>query len=96
MQFVESFVFNWGEVSEFGMATLPVVEDPEVLEDLVDQLGPGFHFLRSRNSVCIFDQNDSIIALSYPSPTVPSESISPAALPRLAKVQDVNCTPWPE
>ncbi|WP_243725871.1 hypothetical protein, partial [Actinomadura rubrisoli] len=41
-------------------------------------------------------QNDSIIALSKQSPTVPIEPSDPASRRRLANVQDVNCAPWSE
>lgn len=38
----------------------------------------------------MLDQNDSIIALSSPSPIVPNEGIIPAVRTRLVKAQDVN------
>jgi hypothetical protein len=43
---------------------MPDLEYLKVLEDSVGQLDPVFRFSRSRNSVCIFDQSASIIALS--------------------------------
>jgi len=53
-----------------------------------------FHFLRLRSSVCIEDQNDSIIALSRPSPTLPKEGMSPAERIASPKAHEVNWTPW--
>ena len=37
-----------------------------------------FHLLRLRSSICIEDQNDSILALSRPSRTLPNDGMSPA------------------
>jgi hypothetical protein len=69
------------------------MEDLRVLEDLVGQFDASVPFLRSRSSVCILDQKDSIIALSKASPTVPSEGIRPADWTRWVKLEDVNFTP---
>ena len=52
-----------------------------------------FQFLRFSNSICIDDQNDSIIALSRPSPTVPNDGIKPEDRILSVKAQDVNCVP---
>ena len=37
-----------------------------------------FHFFRFNSSICIVDQNDSIMALSYASPMDPNEGMRPA------------------
>jgi len=47
-----------------------------------------------RNSICIEDQNDSILALSYPSPTVPNDGSRPALRIFSPNTQDVNWAPW--
>lgn len=52
-----------------------------------------FHRLRSSSSICIEDQNDSIIALSRPSPTVPNDGRSPAERTLSPKTQEVNWAP---
>lgn len=52
------------------------------------------HRFRFSSSICIDDQNDSIIALSSPSPTVPNEGISPAERIVSPEAQEVNCVPW--
>jgi hypothetical protein len=44
-----------------------------VLEDRVRKLGPVLPPLRFNSSICIGDQNDSIIALSRPFPSVPND-----------------------
>ena len=44
----------------------------------VDNSTRVFHRRRLSNSICTEDQNDSIIALSYPSPTVPNDGSRPA------------------
>ncbi len=49
-----------------------------------------FHRLRLSSSICIEDQNDSIIALSRPSPTVPNDGRRPAERIRSPKTQEVN------
>ena len=49
-----------------------------------------FHRLRLSNSICMLDQNDSIIALSSPSPTVPNEGMSPALRMRSVNDHEVN------
>ena len=49
-----------------------------------------FHRLRLSNSICMLDQNDSIMALSSPSPTDPNEGMSPASLILLVNAHDVN------
>lgn len=52
-----------------------------------------FHFLRLSSSICIENQNDSIIALSRPSPTLPKDGMRPAERILSPKAQEVNWTP---
>ncbi len=66
------FVGGGGGPAQGGVVALAVVEDFDVVEHGVGQLRAGGPFLRSRSSTCILPQKDSIIALSYPSPMVPS------------------------
>lgn len=49
-----------------------------------------FHRLRFNSSICIEDQNDSIIAVSRPSPTVPNDGWSPAERILSPKTQEMN------
>lgn len=48
------------------------------------------HVRRSESSICIEGQNDFIIALPSPSPTEPTEGMSPLGRIRSVKAQDVN------
>ena len=52
------------------------------------------HFFRLSSSICIDDQNDSIIALSSASPTVPKEGKRPAVRIFWVNAHDVTWTPW--
>ena len=52
-----------------------------------------FQRLQFSSSLCIDDQNDSIIALSNASPTEPNEGMRPAARTFSVNAQDVNWTP---
>ena len=49
-----------------------------------------FQRFRSRSSICIVDQNDSIMALSNASPTEPNEGMNPAWRTLSVNAQDVN------
>jgi len=49
-----------------------------------------FYFLRLSSSFSMLDQNDSIMALSNPSPTDPKDDIRPASRIRSVKDQEVN------
>jgi hypothetical protein len=49
-----------------------------------------FHRRESSSSTCIRDQNASIIALSYQSPTDPIDGTSPDRLARSVNAQEVN------
>ena len=46
--------------------------------------------VRLSSSICIMVQNDSIIALSSPSPSDPNDGISPACRMRSVNTQEVN------
>jgi hypothetical protein len=48
------------------------------------------YFLRSSNSFCFEDQQDSIIAFSNESPTEPNDGIRPAARTLSVNAQEVN------
>lgn len=52
-----------------------------------------FHFFRLSSSICIDDQDDSIIALSSPSPTDPNEGKEPAERIFSPNTQEVNWVP---
>ena len=54
------------------------------------------HFCQLSSSVCSRPQNDSITALSSPSPTDPMEGSKPAWRTRSLKLQQVNRVPWSE
>jgi hypothetical protein len=49
-----------------------------------------FQRLRLSSSICIEDQNDSIIALSRPPPTLPNDGRRPAERIRSPKTQEVS------
>ena len=49
-----------------------------------------FHFFRFNSSICIVNQNDSIMALSYASPMDPNEGMRPAERILFVKAQEVN------
>ena len=51
-----------------------------------------FHFFRFNSSLCIVDQNDSIMALSYISPMDPNEGIRQAERILFVKAREVNWT----
>ncbi len=70
------------------MAALTIVEDLDVLEDRVRELDPGLPLLAVEQ--LDLDQNDSIIALSRPSPMLPKEGMRPAERILSPKAQDVN------
>ncbi len=54
------------------------------------------HRLRSNSSTCIRAQNDSIVALSKQSPTIPMDGTRPDSRARWVNAQEVNWVPWSE
>ncbi len=54
------------------------------------------HLLRSNSSTCIRAQNDSMVALSKQSPTVPMDGTRPDSRARWVNAQEVNWVPWSE
>lgn len=76
------------------MSSLAVVEDLDVGEQLIGQVEARAPPLPVQQSICMDDQNDSIIALSSPSLMVPNEGIRPAERTLLVKAYEVNWTPW--
>jgi hypothetical protein len=69
---------------------LPVVPDPEVLEDPARQLDPRSPPppLPVQGSTYILDQNDSIIELSWQSPTLSVDGTKPEAFARSVNAHD--------
>jgi hypothetical protein len=61
---VELLVLDRGAPAQGAVASLPVVEDLQVLKDRVGQLHRVLYRRRSSNSVCIRAQKDSMTALS--------------------------------
>ena len=61
---VELLEFNRGAPAQGAVASLPIVEDLQVVKDRVGQLHTGLPSPRSSSSVCIRAQNDSMTALS--------------------------------
>jgi hypothetical protein len=60
---VELLEFDGGAPAQGAVASLPVVEDLQVLKDRVGELERVVHRWRSRSSSCIRDHNASTIAL---------------------------------
>ena len=52
--------------------------------------------LRSNSSTCMRAQNDSMVALSKQSPTVPMDGTSPDSRARWVNAQEANWVPWSE
>ena len=61
------------------MATLPIVEHLDVVEDVIVSSSRVFRVFRLSSSFCMLNQNVSIIVLSNASPTEPNDGMSPAS-----------------
>ncbi len=82
--------------SDAGMASFRIGPALYPLEGGVGKFVSCLPFFRVEQSSCILPQKDSIMALSYKSPTVPMEASSPAARKRWPKAHKVYCEPWAE
>jgi hypothetical protein len=72
----QAFELDGREVVELGVSPAAVVEDLDELEDRVRELDAVFERFRSRSSICIVDENNSIVPLPNTSPTQPNEGMS--------------------
>jgi hypothetical protein len=92
---VELLVLDRGEPAQGTVATLPVVEDLQVLKDRVGELDPGGPPLTVEEFGLHAAQKDSMTALSWASQIVPIEGSRPVSLARWVAIDQLGVDPPP-